>query len=325
MIELFLVKPNEMIEIPAESIDWSGQRYKAARKIVANILYTNKGGLQFTKVNEGDTVLFKWKGKELFRGTIFNRNKTKSGTLIFTAYDMLHYLLANKDVYVFSKKRADQIVVRMCKDFQIPYGAIANTGVVLNEIYQNETTLYDIALRALVNTEKQNGRRFQLSSQKGKLTLNEWKPSSDQWVIETGVNLIDYNFSTSIEETATRVKLVSGDEKNTVTVTVSDSAGQKRYGVLQHFEKVDGKLNKGQLTKRGKTILNQKKGIQKELEVDALGIADIISGKPIYVIENEIGVKGTYYVDEDSHTFKGEHHEMKLKLIEKNTMAVIDG
>ncbi|WP_313429690.1 XkdQ/YqbQ family protein [Siminovitchia terrae] len=324
MIELYLVKPNEMIEIPTDSITWSGQRYKAARKIEANVLYTNQGGLQYTKVEEGNTVLFKWKGKELFRGTIFSRNKTKSGLLSFTAYDMLQYLLVNKDVYVFSKRRADQIIVRLCKDFQIPYGAIANTGVVLNEIHQNETTLYDIALRALINTEKQNGRRFQITSQKGKLKLNEWKPSSDQWVLETGVNLIDYNYSTSIEETATRVKLISGDEKNTVTVTVSDSSGQKRYGVLQHFERVNEKLNKGQLTKRGQTILNKKKGVQKELEVEALGIAEIISGKPIYVIEKEIGIKGTHYVDEDTHSFKGEHHHMQLKLIQKNTRAEVD-
>ena len=324
MIELYLVKPNEMIEIPTESITWSGQRYKAARKIEANVIYTGQGGLQYTKVEEGNTVLFKWKGKELFRGTIFSRNKTKSGLLSFTAYDMLQYLLVNKDVYVFSKRRADQIIVRLCKDFQIPYGTIANTGIVLNEIHQNETTLYDIALRALINTEKQNGRRFQITSQKGKLMLNEWKPSSDQWVLETGVNLIDYNYSTSIEETATRVKLISGDEKNTVTVTVSDSSGQKRYGVLQHFERVNEKLNKGQLTKRGQTILNKKKGVQKELEVETLGIAEIISGKPIYVIEKEIGIKGTRYVDEDTHSFKGDHHHMQLKLIQKNTMAEVD-
>lgn len=324
MIELFLVKPNELVEIPTESVTWSGQRYKAARKIMANILYTDQSGLKYTKIEEGNTVLFKWKGKELFRGVVFSKSKTKSGTLNFVAYDMLQYLLINKDVYVFSKKRADQIVVRLCKDFQIPYGAIANTRVVLNEIYQNETTLYDIALRAIVNTEKQSGRRFQLSSQKGKLTLNEWKPESNQWVLETGANLIDYNYATSIEDTATRVKLMSGDDKKTITVSVSDSSGRKKYGVLQHFERVNEKLNRGQLTTRAKSILRLKKGIEKKLDVTALGIPEIISGKPIYVIENEIGVKGTYYVDDDTHYFKGDYHDMKLKLIEKNTIAVVD-
>lgn len=323
MIELFLVRKNDIVEIPTESITWSGQRYKAARKIMANILYTDQSGLRYTKIEEGNTVLFKWKGKEVFRGTVFSKNKTKSGLLSLVAYDMLQYLLLNKDVYVFSKKRADQIIVRFCKDFLIPYGSIANTKVILNEIFQNETTLYDMALRSLVNTEKQGGIRYQLISDKGALTLKEWKPSAEQWVIETGVNLIDYNLSTSIEETATQVKLVSGDDDKPITVTVKDAAGQKKFGVLQHFEKVTDKLNKGKLTKRANSILKENKGIQKEFEVDALGIPEIVSGKPVYVIENDIGVKGTYYVDTDTHHFKGEHHEMQLKLLEKNTIAEV--
>lgn len=323
MIELFLVKTGEMVEIPTESITWSGQRYKAARKIMANILYTDKGGLQYTKVEEGDTVLFKWKGNELFRGTVFSKNKTKSGLLNLVAYDMLQYLLVNKDVYVFNKRRADQIITRVCKDFQIPYKSITNTGVVMTEVHSNETTLYDMALSAIVKTEKQNGKRFNLYSDKGKLTLDEQKISSNQWVIETGVNLIDYTYATSIEETATQVKLVGGDDKNPITVTVSDDSGKKRFGTIQHLERVTDKLNRAQITNRANTLLSKKKGIQKDLDVTSLGIPDIISGKPIYVIENEIGVKGTYYVDDDTHTFRGDYHEMQLKLIDRNTRAVV--
>lgn len=324
MMELFLVRSNEIVEIPTISISWSGQRYKAARKIMANILYTDQGGLQFTKVNEGDTVLFKWKGKELFRGIIFDRSVTKSGTLSLVAYDMLQHLLTNRDVYVFHKRRADQMLTRVCKDFQIPYGSIANTGVALSELFPNETTLYDIALRGLINTEKQTGRRFQLTSAKGKLNLKEWIESPDQWVLESGVNLIDYNYSTSISDTATRVKLISGDDDKTVTAVVSDAAGQKKYGVLQHFERVNEELSQSQLTSRGKSILKQKKGIQRSLDVDALGIDEIISGMPVYVIEKDIGVKGTYYVDADTHFFMGDYHDMKLSLLEKNEMAVIN-
>lgn len=323
MIELFLVRKNDIVEIPTESITWSGQRFKAARKIMANVLYTDQGGLRYTKVEEGNTVLLRWKGKELFRGTVFSKNKTKSGMLSLVAYDMLQYLLVNKDVYVFSKKRADQIIIRLCRDFQIPYKSIVNTRVVLNEIFHNETTLYDMALRALVNTEKQNGVRYQLISDKGALTLKEWKPSSNQWVIETGVNLIDYNLSTSIEDTATRVKLMSGDDDNPISVTVTDSSGQKKFGVLQHFEKVSDNLNKGKLKNRANSILREKKGIQKEFDVDAIGIPEITSGSPVYIIENEIGVKGTYYVDADTHYFKGDHHDMQLTLIEKYTRAEV--
>ncbi|MGJ9460125.1 XkdQ/YqbQ family protein [Oceanobacillus sp. CF4.6] len=324
MIELFLVRANDIIEIPTQSITWSGQRYKSARKIMANILYTDKGGHQYTKVEEGDTVLFKWNEKELFRGTVFSKDRTKSGTLSLVAYDMLHHLLLSKDIYVFENKRATDIVTRICKDFQIPYGAMANTSVRLNEIFQNETTLYDIILRSLVNTEKESGRRFRIASNKGSLNLKEVAPDENQWVLETGVNIINYSYTTSIEETATRVKMIAGEEKDTITVSVTDSSGQKKYGVLQHFERVTEKVNKSQLTSMAKNTLNKKKGIQKHLEVDALGIDEITSNMPIYVIENDISVKGTYYVDTDSHFFQGERHDMKLKLLEENTLPEVN-
>lgn len=324
MIELYLVRTNELIEIPTESITWSGQRYKSARKITANILYTDEGGHQYTKVHEGDTVLFKWKEKELFRGIVFSRDRTKSGLISLVAFDMLQYLLLNKDTYVFSGKKSSDIVIRICKDFQIPYGSIANTGVRLNEIFQNETTLYDISLKSLVNTEKESGRRFKILSDKGALNLKEVLPSKDQWVLETGVNIIDYSYHTSIDETATRVKLVTGEDKNTVTTVVSDKSNQNKYGVLQHFERVTENINKSQLTSRAKNILEKKKGVQKNFEVQALGISEIISGMPIYVIEKEIDVKGTYYVDTDTHYFSGEYHDMKLKLLKENTLPEVN-
>jgi len=323
MIELFKVRTNDIVEIPTESITWSGQRYKSARKIMANILYTDKGGHQYTKVEEGDTVLFRWNEKELFRGTVFSRDRTKSGLLTLVAYDMLQYLLLNKDIYVFENKRASEIVTRICKDFQIPYGTIVNTGVKLNEIFQNETTLYDIILKSLVNTSKESGRRFRISSDKGALHLKEVKPIENQWVLETGVNIIDYNYSTSIEETATRVKMVSGDDKNPITVTVTDNAGKQKYGVLQHFERVTENVNKSKLTSMAKTTLEKNKGVKKTFGIDALGIDEVVSGMPIYVIENDLNEKGTFYVDTDTHYFKGSRHDMKLKLIEENTLPEV--
>ncbi|WP_438819355.1 XkdQ/YqbQ family protein, partial [Bacillus pumilus] len=56
-------------------------------------------------------------------------------------------------------------------------------------------------------TKKQTGRNYQIYSAKGKMGLRAWPDPSEVWVIESGVNLIDYQYSTSIEETATRVKM----------------------------------------------------------------------------------------------------------------------
>jgi hypothetical protein len=321
LIELYLLKPTQMLEIPTESISWSGQRYDAARKIDARILYRKDTGREFVKIDEGDTVIFKWKGKELFRGTVFKSSRNKSGVLSFVAYDMLQYLLANKDVYVFSNKRADQIIKRIANDFEIPYAGIVNTGHVMkSQVFANETTLYDMSLKALIDTEKATNRKYYIYSKAGKLRLDEVVSHGSIWVLESGVNIEEYDYTTSIEDTATRVKLVAGEEDNPISATVTDSKGKSKFGILQYFEKITDDVNKAQLTNMANKKLAKKKGIQRTLNVDALGIPDLVSNMPVRVIEREIGVNKTYYVDSDNHTFQGNSHKMTLNLIENNHM-----
>ncbi len=101
MIELFAIRSGTMYELVTESVTLQGQRYQAPRSIQANII-TKQGSQTYYRVSEGDTVLFKWKGKELFRGIVFSRTPVE-GKLTFTAYDMLQYLVKNQDVYVFFK------------------------------------------------------------------------------------------------------------------------------------------------------------------------------------------------------------------------------
>lgn len=307
-----------MMAIPVSTVTWSGQRYQAARKLEANILYSDTGLHFYQQVIEGDTVLFKWKGNELFRGTVFNRSRSKSGMLTLTAYDMLQYFLENKDIYNFSGKRLDEILLRMCKDFEVPHGSFVNTKEKVGKIIDQETPLYDIALRAMIDTHKASKRKFHIYSRLGKIHLTELKAQDIQWVLEVGNNVIDYTYNTSIEETVTRVKVASGEGSKTVTAVVTDEEGKKQFGVLQHYEKVSETLSKSALIKKGKEILNEKKGVKKKLDLEALGIESVTSGNAIYAIIDDIRVKKTMYIDTDVHTFDRNKHTMNLSLIETN-------
>lgn len=319
-----------MYELVTESVTLQGQRYQAPRSIQANII-TKQGSQTYYRVSEGDTVLFKWKGKELFRGIVFSRTPVE-GKLTFTAYDMLQYLVKNQDVYVFSKQRADQILRRIGADFQIPMTSIANTGHVIKSlVFKNDTSLYDMILKALKETKRQTGRNYQIYSAKGKMGLRAWPDPEDVWVIESGVNLIGYQYSTSIEETATRVKLrTSVDEqgknkkkgsKSEIVVVEQDKAGQSKYGILQHVETVTGQINQPQLQKRAKVRLAEKKGVKQEVKsIQALGIPELQSGLPIYLKIPEINVKNTYWIDQDKHEFSGVKHTMTIDVVEKNSI-----
>ncbi|WP_414834915.1 phage portal protein [Bacillus altitudinis] len=330
MIELFAIRSGTMYELVTESVTLQGQRYQAPRSIQANII-TKQGSQTYYRVSEGDTVLFKWKGKELFRGIVFSRTPVE-GKLTFTAYDMLQYLVKNQDVYVFSNQRADQILRRIGADFQIPMTSIANTGHVMKSlVFKNDTSLYDIILKALKETKRQTGRNYQIYSAKGKMGLRAWPDPEDVWVIESGVNLIGYQYSTSIEETATRVKMrTSVDEqgknkkkgsKSDIVVIEQDKAGQSKYGILQHVETVTGQINQPQLQKRAKVRLAEKKGVKQEVKsIQALGIPELQSGLPIYLKIPEINVKKTYWIDQDKHEFNGVKHTMTIDVVEKNSM-----
>ncbi|OJT54799.1 phage portal protein [Bacillus altitudinis] len=330
MIELFAIRSGTMYELVTESVTLQGQRYQAPRSIQANII-TKQGSQTYYRVSEGDTVLFKWKGKELFRGIVFSRTPVE-GKLTFTAYDMLQYLVKNQDVYVFSNQRADQILRRIGADFQIPMTSIVNTGHVMKSlVFKNDTSLYDIILKALKETKRQTGRNYQIYSTKGKMGLRAWPDPEDVWVIESGVNLIGYQYSTSIEETATRVKMrTSVDEqgknkkkgsKSDIVVIEQDKAGQSQYGILQHVETVTGQINQPQLQKRAKVRLAEKKGVKQEVKsIQALGIPELQSGLPIYLKIPEINIKKTYWIDQDKHEFNGVKHTMTIDVVEKNSM-----
>jgi len=330
LIELFAIRSGTMYELVTESVTLQGQRYQAPRSIQANII-TKQGSQTYYRVSEGDTVLFKWKGKELFRGIVFSRTPVE-GKLTFTAYDMLQYLVKNQDVYVFSNQRADQILRRIGADFQIPMTSIVNTGHVMKSlVFKNDTSLYDIILKALKETKRQTGRNYQIYSAKGKMGLRAWPDPEDVWVIESGVNLIGYQYSTSIEETATRVKMrTSVDEqgknkkkgsKSDIVVIEQDKAGQSQYGILQHVETVTGQINQPQLQKRAKVRLAEKKGVKQEVKsIQALGIPELQSGLPIYLKIPEINIKKTYWIDQDKHEFNGVKHTMTIDVVEKNSM-----
>ncbi|MFT0802217.1 phage portal protein [Bacillus swezeyi] len=320
MIELFVIKETEWYELVAESVSLEGQRFQAPRSIEAQIVI-KQGNHKYYTVQEGDTVLFKWKGKELFRGIVFSR-VPKEFTLSFKAYDMLQYLVKNQDVYVFSNKMADEIVKRIASDFQIPKGAIAKTGHTIKSlVFKDNTSLYDIILKALKETQKQTGKNYQLYSEKGRLCLRAWPSPAEIWVLETGVNITDYGYSTSIEETATRVKLRKQKDNKTYTASESDSAGIKKFGVLQYTETVSDDINQAQLRDRAKRMQAEKKGVKKELKsIQAIGIPEVQSGLPVYISIPEAGVKETYWVDKDKHDFIGTKHMMTIDVVAKNTL-----
>lgn len=325
MMEVFCLNNNKTYDITnmVQSAEIKGSKYKTARSLTLSVLNTNRGLHKSLDFQEGDTVLFRWKGSELIQGTIFKIGQDKSEVESLLVYDLMIYLLRNNESYVFTNKKASEIARTVCNDFGIPIGSIVDTGYVIPSLVCDAKNLYDIIMQALEMTRKQTGVNHYLYAEKGKLYIVRRIENIRKWVIENGVNLIDYSYERSIEETFTKVKLSAEQNDTTLIATADNGELQKRFGMLQYFEKVSDTLTQSQLNDRAKELMKQKGVINKSFSLTALGIADIISGTSIYVIEKKLKISKGYFVDEDTHIFKGKEHTMSLKLTETDKLPEV--
>ena len=199
-----------------------------------------------------------------------------------------------------------------CKRFGIPYDAVTDTGYNIPELPKPKTTAWDVIADALSLTFEATGIRYYPKCAGDKLSLIERRQNILQWVVETGVNLEDYTQTKSIEKIKTRIKLLS--KEGEVLAEASDTALEKKIGVFQDVMPINDEMNAAQLNTLVNTTLAENNKATQNLSVSALGQAEIITGVGIFLIIKPLGISKTYYVEEDTHTFDGRYHGMKLKL-----------
>lgn len=303
----------DMTEL-VESVTWSGRKGAAARVLSVSMLDDPGYGHVRSGINvsNGNQCVFYWDKKELFRGIIVTQKQSESKKMAIEAYDSGIYLSNNKDSFTYSNKTATYIFNDICKRFDIKKGKVADTGYVIPELPKSKTTLFDVMVDALSLTYKATGKRFFPISMQGKLQLLRRSENVRQWIIEYGANLSSYNYTRSIDKVRTRIKLLS--DKNKVLVEKGDINIEKKIGIFQDIDSPDKSLNKGQLDKLVKSMLKDKKQTEKSLDMNCMGIADVYTGLAVHVIMKQHNINRTFYIDSDTHIFKGECHTMNLKL-----------
>lgn len=234
------------------------------------------------------------------------------------------YMVKNVNAYVFTNQKASDIVKRVCGDFQIPMGDIKDTGYRIPSLIVDGESLYDIAYKGIYATFKQTGKRFCIGSSEGKIYLREKMDQRSYIVIEDGVNLIDFNWDTSIEDSATSVVMVAGEEKKAITISAKNSTLAKEIGIIQHYEKVTDKVNAAQLRERVHKTLAEKGKVMRKASLNCIGDETVIAGTAMHLIITDMEVFKGYYVDEDTHQFTGNSHTMSLILSETDDLPVVE-
>lgn len=297
-----------------QDIKWSGRKGTPTRQLSVTLIDDEdflraRSGVD---VEQGMQVMFTYKGVELFRGLIMQQSQSDKKTLSFTAYDNGIYLSNNSDTFCYEGKTADQIFTDCCTRFGLEVGQVDACSYVIPNLTKSKTTAWDTIADALGLEFQQSHIRHYVGCEQGKIFLKERRQNFIQWVIEEKTNLSSYTFNRSIEKIKTRVKMVS--KENTTVAERTRPELESKFGIFQEVDQPDESLTEAQINDLIDGTLAKLSAPEKTISVNALGQPDVISGVGVFVVIPQLGLNQTFYVDEDTHTFKGNIHTMQLKL-----------
>lgn len=267
--------------------------------------------------DHGSQVQLKVNDKPIFMGWVFVKTRDKKQHIKVTAYDQLRYL-KNKDTYMYTNKKASDVIKFLANKFNLKCGNIADTGFTINQRIESNATLFDMIQNALDVTLVQTGNLYCLYDDFGKLSLKNIKDMNCDITIdaETAENF-DYT-STIDSNTYNKVKLVreNRDKSKLEVFEANDYVNQGNWGTLQYFDTIQEGVN-GQ--SRADMILNVCNRIQRSLTVKGcFGDLSVRAGCFIPVTLN----LGDKIIDNKNlmcervvHHFNNDHHTMDLTLI----------
>lgn len=282
--------------------------------------YGEPSTLKFTCINdgilditEGNAVKFIVDKKNVFFGFVFTIKRNKSNQLQITAYDQLRYF-KNKDSYIYTDKRADEVVKMIAADFKLRVGSIANTGYKISKKAEDNKTLFDICQNALDETLRNTNKLFVLYDDFGQLMLKNVEDMKLNILIDSETaQTIDYTSSIN-DNTYNQIKITydnSETGKREVYMTKS-SANINRWGVLQYYESINNPQGASAKANALLKLYNEK---TRNLKISgAFGDTRLRAGCSVIVKMDLDDVKLQNYmlVEKVKHLFNQDLHTMDL-------------
>ncbi len=309
-------KDNDITNI-VSTITWSGSAYSAARSVEFTLL-NPVGDKHFSIPTPalGDVIKLYDDNKLLFYGKLIRRSRTgEAGTASFLAYDLLWYLLKNKATYKFKKKKPEQITRLICKDLKIKTKNIAKTNVIIPKIFFQNREYYNIILAAYTKAKKKNGIKYQPIMQGQYFSVIK-KGALVDLEIYQNEGITESSYEESLESMVNKVAIYNS--KNKKIGTVSNKNWVKTYGAMQESISVD----KGNGKKQAKNTLA---GVDKTASITAIGDLRCLAGYGLKIHDTDTGLNGTFWIENDTHTFENGVHMMTLELAFKNAMETASG
>lgn len=257
----------------------------------------------------------------IFYGYVVNMTASED-TITYEAVDQVFYL-KNKESYVFSGKTATQIFKAICEDWKFTYKIVDDCSWGVSPRVHDGKSLYSIINygydEALVNIQNW----FILRDNYGTLEQISLLSTKTNYYISDDLNITGYNFKKNIDrDSYNRVKLVQDNTKEGVrkVYVAQDDENQRKWGILQYYEKVDKTATENQIKQRGDALLKVKNRELKSLRVECVGLPySFRAGNWLTVKLDPLTKAGfvnmqEYIATDCSHTWKNNEHIVKLNL-----------
>lgn len=300
-----------------DGVKWETDRQGSPGKLTFKVFSDKNKELNF---QEGDTVALKYQSGSggsvlVFNGYIFTKKRKKDGWIEVTAYDQLRYF-KNKATYVYTNKKASDVVKMIANDYSLSIGSIANTSYVIGNRVEDNQSLFDIIQNALDLTLISTNNLYVLYSDNNKLYLRDAYDLRTDVVINESV-AEDFDYSSSIdEETYNEIELYyDNDETNKREYyNALDTDNMGKWGRLRYTEGIQNPANAKDRANKMLKLYNRE---TKKLKVKgAFGDYRCRAGASV-IVQLDLGdttVSNYMLIEKATHTFKKGEYRMDLTL-----------
>ena len=291
-------------------IIWKGSASEASRSVdfdYINAPYDKTVNLP--GISTGDYIsLEDSKEGEIFFGQIFGVEKSsQTGTITFTAYDMMKHLLESTGQYNFKNLTAEAIASQVCADIQVPIRHLHPTGVNIASMICDKMKMYDIVMAGYTKAHKITGDKYFAMIYKRGLGVYKTEWAVKGFTLSENSNIYASSISERMDDIKNKVLIF--DDKGKQIGEVKDDGSVKKFGIFQEIYMQEEGIDP---TTGAKNLLKIKP--TQAIKISAIGDINCLSCYFVQVKDTATGLSGKYWIASDSHTFENGTHKMELEL-----------
>ena len=217
------------------NITWSGDYKSCARKLEFSLIQSATD-INIPKVDIPlmSLILFYEDNNELFRGFVYEREKSSDNSISFLCYDYCAKLNDIKVSYNIKNETASSIYNKFLTEYKLNKGDIAPANTKIKKVFLG-TTAYDMIMTAYTEEAKKTGKKYMIYTKGDKFYSSEKGNVKLKLAFEEGKNILSSNFKESVSNMVNKV--IIGDENGNKKSEVKNDDWLNTYGLFQEVYK----------------------------------------------------------------------------------------